>query len=191
VRRQAVADLQEICEDGLEEIRTGLPDVRLEARQDGLVFATEDASLALVVWDDLGELEGTDDNMAVAGAMVCKNRRGHELLRANIAYEQEDGRFRWNLYSFHAAMLGGNYAYGPIRREHGFERRHFLNRQERRLMQDRATHVWSMGTHGPLTPEMLLVLFAEAMALPNLPHPLQCDRSAGNRWYNCRVPFRS
>ncbi len=82
---------------------------------------------------------------------------------ANIVSEMVEGRIEWHLCRFTASPLVRSYPYGPIDMEHGFNRIVFA--KERGFMLRRAMHIWTMRKEA-LTPEILLNLYREAMALP-------------------------
>ena len=83
---------------------------------------------------------------------------------ANVAYEEKDGRFRWQAYKFHRETDRDLPRYGPVGRTFGLYHGDFLSEYERERMLRPVRHVWTM-MQAPLSPNLVLQLFQEAVDL--------------------------
>jgi len=166
---QARADLHEIINDALEDLRIVDPDATCHAEPGQfLTLATADAKLRIDIWDQITVLPPPGDTMIVAACVLISNRRStielnianlvyENLLRsANLSYEQSEDRFGWYVYQYHAAhpQLRGGLDYNSF----------FSNRKE--VFAQKATRLPRPGLIGkPLTSDILLGLFQEAVDL--------------------------
>lgn len=167
---QATTDVSEILGDALERLQ----DVDSTAALGGphkvgwlpatFTLGTSDATLTMTVWDD-SMPDVPDDTMFLAGEISISNRRFENGLRvANLAYENVDGRFGWQVYQFQRGAFAQNYLYGPVSRPHGLAAADFLNPKQRYFMVHPAMHVWTKTTV-VLTEDTVLELFDEALTL--------------------------
>ena len=169
LRRQAVSDLREICEDGASQLQASMPDVVYEGGELRHVFQGEDARLLVQVWNDYqSPVQG--DTLVSAGEILATNRwldDNHYRL-ANIVYEEEAGVLRWRLYRFSASATIVRYELGPRDHDHGLAQSVFDNQSERSFMIQPLMHIWHLSS-SRFDPTFVSVLFAEALALPGQP----------------------
>jgi hypothetical protein len=110
--------------------------------------------------------------MILAGcAMITNPTHDEELNAANLVYERAGDRFTWRVYKFRRHFWDDSYGYGPEERTHGLPGPTFLRPKERAAMLRRfPIHPWAM-TIAPLTSQVLLELFQEAVHLrPSASH---------------------
>jgi hypothetical protein len=168
LRRQALSDLEEICEDGASQLQQSVPDVKFEGRVYKYVFEGEDAQLLVEAWKDYRS-PVPEDSLVMAGEILGTNRRLRDWYRlANIVYEEEAGVLRWRLYRFSASALIANYDLGPRDHVHGLARSVFDDRSERSFMIQRIMHIWHLSS-SRFKSWAVPSLFAETLALPGQP----------------------
>jgi len=132
LRRQALSDLKEICEDGASQLKESMPDVWFEGRTLHYLFGGDDARLVIEIWDDYrSPVPG--DTLVMAGEVHATNRRLGTTSRrlANIVYEEEAGVLRWRLYRFSASGAVVRYDLGPRDHDHGLPQSVFDEPSER------------------------------------------------------------
>ncbi len=169
LRRQALSDLQEICEDGASQLQQSMAGVMFEGKALQYVFEGEDARLAVEVWKGYrSPVPG--DTLVVAGEILGTNRRlgGDSYRLANIVYEEEAGVLRWRLYRFSASAIVAHYDLGPRDHDHGLAERVFDDPRERAFMIQRPMHIWHL-SDSRFDPRGVSILFADALALPGQP----------------------
>lgn len=167
-RRQALSDLQEICEDGAAQLQQSMPDVRFEGKSLRYIFEGEDARISLEVWKDYRSPVPSDTSV-MAGDIFGTNRRLNDWIRlANIVYEEEAGVLRWRLYRFSANAGVPRYHLGPRDHDHGLAQPVFDDASERAFMIRRGMHIWHL-SDSRFEPGGVSILFAEALALPGQP----------------------
>jgi hypothetical protein len=175
---QALADLDEILADALEDLQQVEPDAVLQTprpaggatkgvSESSIKLAIFDAALRITPWEqgDYGAVPG--DTMILAGEVVIMNRRfNRELNAANLVYEQVADRLGWQVYRFRPGMVAApdKYQFGPYGRTHGLSHEDFFGRWGRHFMVHSAMHAWQKAVV-PLTAETLLDLFREAVDL--------------------------
>ncbi len=169
LRRQALSDLQEICEDGAAQLQQSMPDVTFEGKTLQYGFQGEDARLLIDVWKDYrSPVPG--DTLVMAGEILGTNRRlADDWYRlANIVYEEEAGVLRWRLYRFSASAMVPRYDLGPRDHDHGLAESVFQDPSERAFMIQRPMHIWHL-SDSRFEPRGVSILFIEALALPGQP----------------------
>jgi hypothetical protein len=164
---QAVADLNEIANDALEDLQQVEPDGHLERDHGGamITMSTGGIRLRIDVWEQ-GAYGLPGDSMVLACAVLITNRRyDTELNAANLVYEQIGDRLGWQVYRFRAGMVPPDkYTFGPFGRTHGLSYVDFFGRWGRHFMIHTALHAWQKAVV-QLTSETLLDLFREAVDL--------------------------
>ncbi len=173
---QAKADLREIINDALDDLRIVEPEATSEERgttgssfvaAPGLSLSAGGVRLRIDLWEGMTTDQPVpDDTMVLAGAVMITNPSyPTELNSANIVYEQVGDRLSWQIYKFRSSLVPPyRYRYGPCRRTHGLRHGEFFDSRERYFMIHPAMHVWSK-TVTALTAETVLELFQEAVDL--------------------------
>lgn len=161
--RQAAEDLADVLQEATDLIRRQILEVEFSWNGTVPTIHGPDATLELHL--DSGfrsPIEG--DDIIGFGGVVGGNRRGAtgELL-ANVAYEDDGGRWGWNLYRFRAQAALREYRLGPPDREHGLSSRDF--REHRQYMRSNVMHVFVL-RKVLLTADGVEDLYTEAMELP-------------------------
>jgi hypothetical protein len=176
---QALADLDEILADALDDLRQVEPEAVLrtprpagpgmtEAGKFSMTLASTDAMLRIDPWEvgAYGAVQG--DTMILACAVVIGNRRyDRDLNAANLVYEQAGDRLGWQVYRFRPSGIASSpatYHFGPYGRTHGLSYDDFFGKWGRPFMVRSAMHAWQKSVV-PLTAETLLDLFREAVDL--------------------------
>jgi hypothetical protein len=187
VRRQQVvqskADLNEIVNDALSDLRAVEPDAALEghARFGGVLLNPEGVvhipdvwrfsliaggvTLRIELWEGIPLREPVQgDTMILAGYAVITNPSySTEVNAANIVYEQVADRLAWQIYRFrNSAVPPDKYHLGPYGRTHGLKYQDFV--RERSRMLHPGMYIWTK-TVTMLTAETFLELFQEAVDL--------------------------
>jgi serine/threonine-protein kinase len=174
---QALADLDEILADTLEDLHQVEPDATLDTPRplgratkalgrSSITLATPDATLRIDPWEQGSYGAVVGDTMILACSVEIRNRRyERDLSAANLVYEQIGDRFGWQAYRFQAGMIApNNYRYGPYGRTHGLSHEDFFGQYGRYFMIHSAMHTWQKSVV-PLTTESVLDLFREAVDL--------------------------
>lgn len=174
---QALADLDEILGDALEDLQQVEPEATLQtprptgratraAGSNSITLATPHAALRIDPWEHAAYGAIPGDTMTMACAVMISNRRyNRDLNAANLVYEQVGDRLSWQVYRFRADMATPDtYQFGPFGRTHGLEYDDFFGGWGRRFMVNPALHAWQKAV-GQLTAGTLLDLFREAIDL--------------------------
>ena len=168
---QGKSDLLEILNDALEDLQAIEPDatLRSQKRRPGgsietdrfprvgkpdngslvsLTLSVDGIELGIYIWANATtDKPVAGDSMLIAGHVAISNpRHSQQLNCANIVYEQVEGRYVWQVYSFHSSALipPDRYRYGPYSRTHGLHHRHFLAATERyRMIHSSGMGVWN------------------------------------------------
>jgi hypothetical protein len=167
-RQRGWEDLAESAEEGTAAIQAALPDVRAAISRDhqAVTLEGDDARLEIALFgnDQLPTISG--DPILLAGHLHGRNRRcsGGRVL-GNIVYEEVDGRYAWQLYTFMAqvGLQHHGYRLGPDHRPHGFSLHDFVD--QRPYMLQEATHIWTL-QRAIIVPGTWVDLYASALALP-------------------------
>lgn len=163
MRSQAMADLEILITDGLDEIRAVVHEAQVAGGGGQFVVKGPDASLTVEIWssDDLAASE--QDPIIIAGEIHATNWRlqGADRL-ANLVAEVRDGRIAWFIYEFMRSALVAQYSLGSHDRPHGFDQSAF--RQERIYMINSGMHIWTKSVV-QLDGGALAQLFVRAMEL--------------------------
>jgi len=173
---QAKADLREIINDALDDLRIVEPDATFEERgtnrssfvaTPGFSLSAGGVILRIDLWEGMTTDQPVpDDTMVLAGSVIITNPSyPTELNSANLVYEQVGDRLSWQIYKFRSGLVPPDrYRYGPYGRTHGLRHGEFFDSRERYFMIHPVMHVWSR-TVTPLTAETVLELFQEAVDL--------------------------
>lgn len=171
---QAKADLREIINDALDDLRIVEPDATFEERgtnrssfvaTPGFSLSAGGVILRIDLWEGMTTDQPVpDDTMVLAGSVIITNPSyPTELNSANLVYEQVGDRLSWQIYKFRSGPVPPDrYRYGPYGRTHGLRHGEFFDSRERYFMIHPGMHVWSR-TVTPLTAETVLELFQEAV----------------------------
>lgn len=180
-RLQAMSDLQEILRDAQSELERVIPDCalvldpvrRTNVSRPGLTLSGDDLVLTIRPWEHV-QIVCPQDSMAAGCEIFARSPGiGGDFLIANGICEVEKGRLCWKLYRFRRMALSRSDRYyaryrAPDDREHGLERRHFEDADERQCMlQTGGMHVWTLRKLD-LTGEGVAALFAEAHEIRSL-----------------------
>lgn len=162
---QAVSDLRDIWEDGFLLIEQALAGAIHEQRGSEFHIHTADVRLELKTWAPWPP-QLPKDTLVLAGEARISNWRNPGVNRpCNIVYEEIDGRNCWIEYAFEAGAVIQHYGYGPRDRAHGLDPNVFQDREHRAAMLAPIMHVWTL-RKTVFSPERIMSLFQEAMALP-------------------------
>lgn len=166
--RQAAEDLEDLLTDATDLIREQIPEADFSWTGSVPAVSSDDAALKLHMRPGL-DTPVEQDEIVGFGEVSGENRRGGNLLLANILYEPDDkGRYGWTVYRFRAQASVTDYPFGPRGREHGLSASQFASQRE--YMRSNVTHVF-VHSASPLTSDSIVGLFTEAMALPAPPGP--------------------
>ncbi|MGH3709707.1 MAG: serine/threonine-protein kinase [Pseudonocardiaceae bacterium] len=94
-RRQALADLGDICAAAADNARQQLPDVVFSDHVGSHRFSVDDVELAFIVWRPF-----VDQHGAVFGGEVSTLANDRRRCAANVVCETEDHRLTWHLDTF-------------------------------------------------------------------------------------------
>jgi Protein kinase domain len=165
LKRQAMSDLREICEDGWAHLHQSMSDVKFGGEGHRYEFEGEDARLSVEVWKDYRS-PVSNDTLVMAGEIFGTNRRLNNWVRlANIVYEEEAGVLRWRVYRFSANGGVARYDLGPRDHDHGLAQSVFSDADERAFMIQRPMHIWHL-SDSRFEAWGVSILFVEALALP-------------------------
>lgn len=165
---QAVADLDEVVDDALEDLRQTEPEARVGRDHGGeeITMSCDDIKLRIDIWLTGAHGSVVHDTMMLAAGVHISNRLYEKGLRAaNLVFEAVGGRLAWQLYRFRPGLgQSANYTFGPSDRAHGLKHEDFFGQLGRHFMVNPAVHVWQKDVR-PLTATTLLELFREAVDL--------------------------
>lgn len=164
---QARSDLDEIVSAGCDQIQQQLPDVELRRVAEAFEIVGEHASLTVHMWPD-DDVVQRDNSVVALGHISGTNRRMRDLPPlANIACEvNEETGFTWVYYQYQRGAFSG--AGGPVSLpdgRFGFLKRDFLNDQVYPFAFKgwHGLHIFSKAANAPLTPEVIVQLYEDAM----------------------------
>ncbi|MGH3185032.1 MAG: hypothetical protein ACRDOE_24435, partial [Streptosporangiaceae bacterium] len=140
---QAKADLREIVNDALGDLRAVEPDATLEERgttrssfvaTPSFTLTAGGVRLRIDPWEGMTTDQPVPgDTMVLAGCVVITNPSySTELNSANLVCEQVGDRLAWQIYKFRSGLVPPDrYSYGPYGRTHGLRHGEFFNPRER------------------------------------------------------------
>jgi Protein kinase domain len=152
-RRQALADLADLCANAAEHARQQLPDLRWDDHGDVHRFHIDDTRLDLILWPQ-ADLR-SEGGLVLAGEVVTVIR-GQRRLSANLVCEMHDGRQHWYLDAFTRHPLAPDVIGSPT----GFPMEDLLI-QYRKLHQG-GDHSWERHRQ-LLSPDVIIEVLTELL----------------------------
>lgn len=151
-RRQALADLADICASAADRVRPDLPDLRWDNHGDVQRFHVDDIRLDLALWMEPAMRE--EDGLVLAGE-VSAIVNGRRRCVANLVGEVDDGQQRWYLDTFtrHPFTRGGG---PPV----GFSANEFFTHY--RKARQEGDHSW-IRQRQPLSPDLIVGILTELL----------------------------